>query len=895
MIAKKVANPSKSASKQVRIARLLAYIYAPEREDRTEKCAYAGGRGFICDSTAGRIAEMAAVADGAVRSRDPIEHYVFSWQADEHPSAAQIEAAMDLLEGELNLPGHQLAYALHTDTGNDHLHVVVNRVDPDTLKPGRINRGFDVDAIQRAAARIEHAQGWAADANKRWAIGAGGQPVPARPDPQAPARPARDRPQRASQAVQDEAHRRGEPSMAERAAAALGPAIAAADSWPALHAALAEHGATYARRGGGAVIEWRGVRLKASVVRRDASLRKLEQRFGEPFQGNARPDSPAPEPAGDPRDAATPIRAARTWAELHAELARRGLRYRRKGSGARISGAGGDWKASDVHRQATPAALEKRLGAWQAPEAPESVVEALSAPAAAVRPGTRAPAPGAADAPRTAQGDADPADGAAQDAPQAAVQAPPAPIEGGWDRTPAPTPTTADAPPTAAEDPIADPAAVARPIIAAAGTWGELHARLAAERLRYERKGSGARLRGPGVDIKASALDRKASLGRLERRLGPWEPPAGRPDAPAAAPGGGETPYETWRRHGREHRERRRRQRLAADLELDQEEAELKKKQARDRRALEDDFRRRRKGRQRNASRSLLAFAQAQARADLADRRRAARAAAAGEAWPTFGDWKRDRERDETEQRWPWAHRTAHRTELTPAAPDAVQCRPLPPQDLRSYHGEIDPNMDDVARYTHIDSGRVDFKDFGSRIAIRAGASRDQHAVLAALQLAATRYRRVTINGRRAFQQLAVRTALSHGIRISDHGIEDILAAERERQQFAKAEWAQAEGHYTRTDAGKPRPELRRGPDGQQLELWAVAADGRENRVLAASAGWTAAEAAAAITDSAGDRQRVETELLADLERREAAPAAEPAPAAPERQGRGRGGSGHGR
>ena len=622
------------------------------------------------------------------------------------------------------------------------------------------------------------------EANKRWAIGRTGEPVPARPDPQAPARPARDRPQRASQAIQDEAHRRGEPSAADRAAAALGPAIAAAASWPTLHAALAEHGATYARRGGGAVIEWQGVTLKASSIHRNASLRKLEQHFGEPFQGNARPDGPVPEPAGDPRDAAAPIRAARSWPGLHAELARRGLRYVRKGSGARIRGRGGDWKASDVHRQATLAALEKQLGPWQGPDAPESAVGAPSAPEAAGRPDALPDAPAAAGAPQAAQEGAGPS----QNAPRAAVQAPAAPMEGERDRNPAAAPASTDAPLAAEEPPIADPAAVARPIIAAAGSWAELHAGLAAERLRYERHGSGARLRGPGVDIKASAVDRKASLGRLERRLGEWEPPAGRPDAPEAAPGGGETPYETWRRHGREYREHRRLQRLAADIELDREEAELKEQQARERRALEDDFRWRRKGRQRNAARSLLAFAQAQARAELADRRRAARAAAAGKAWPAYADWKRDRERPAAEQQWP----SAHLTELTPAAPADVQRGPLPPPDLRSYRGEIHPDMDDAARYRHVRTGQVDFTDLGPRIAIRTGAGRDQDAVLAALQLAATRYRRVTISGPRAFQELAVRTALAHGIAISERGIEDILAAERKRRDLA---WADGNGN----------------------------------------------------------------------------------------------------
>ena len=70
-------------------------------------------------------------------------------------------------------------------------------------------------------------------------------------------------------------------------------------------------------------------------------------------------------------------------------------------------------------------------------------------------------------------------------------------------------------------------------LVAGASTWDQLHTHLAVRNCAYERKGSGAIVRGPTDDWKASDLARSASLKRLEARLGPYteapaDPPPGR-------------------------------------------------------------------------------------------------------------------------------------------------------------------------------------------------------------------------------------------------------------------------------------------------------------------------------------------------------------------------------
>ena len=216
MIVKKISNPRKSSSKRVRIRSLLAYIRQPERDDTTEKCVYAGSRSFLTDTPTAQMAEMIALAEDAPRSRDPVNHYVASWRAGEHPTPAEVEQAVDILLEETDLRDHQVAYALHADTDHWHLHVVVNRVHPHTLRPVQINGGFDIDAVQRAGARIEYAQGWRVDANKRWRATVDGRAVPVDPDPKAPPERSRPRPKEKrtpSQRQRDITHRTGIPSV----------------------------------------------------------------------------------------------------------------------------------------------------------------------------------------------------------------------------------------------------------------------------------------------------------------------------------------------------------------------------------------------------------------------------------------------------------------------------------------------------------------------------------------------------------------------------------------------------------------------------------------------------------------------------------------------------------
>ena len=273
MVFKKIKNPKKSVSKQTRISRLLDYVLNPEKKNRQEQCLQQGCLGdFLTNDLQGWKAEMIALAQEGVRSKDPISHYMLSWREGEQPNPAQVDEAVDLLIDELGLQGHQAIYALHQDTDNLHVHVIVNRVHPETLKVIKPNLGFDIEAGHRAVARIEHLQGWQPAAGRRYQVLENGELAREYSDA--------DKPRQPQQRLRDMEHRTGEKSMERIAIEEAAPLIKQADDWQGLHRALAEKGMRYEKTGSGAVLFVGEMGIKASRVDRNASFSKLQKRLG---------------------------------------------------------------------------------------------------------------------------------------------------------------------------------------------------------------------------------------------------------------------------------------------------------------------------------------------------------------------------------------------------------------------------------------------------------------------------------------------------------------------------------------------------------------------------------------------------------------------------------------
>ena len=283
MIAKKIPNTKKSSGKSARVAGLCEYITEPELSNKIEKCIFSEAVNFLTDDLKSQTLEMIALSQEAVKSKDPIDHWVLSWKANERPTALQAQQAAAIFIKQCGLTGHQYITGLHDDTDNVHLHIAVNRVHPDTCKVIKINKGFDKEAAQQAIAVIEKRQGWSVEAGARYLTNDNAELVmdPATQRPQIFT--AGEKPLQPTSAAQAMEIQTGEKSAQRIGIEQAAPLIAKATSWKDLHTQMEAAGLEYRREGSGAKVYVGGIAVKASDVDRKASFGNLQKRFG-PYQ-----------------------------------------------------------------------------------------------------------------------------------------------------------------------------------------------------------------------------------------------------------------------------------------------------------------------------------------------------------------------------------------------------------------------------------------------------------------------------------------------------------------------------------------------------------------------------------------------------------------------------------
>ena len=282
MIGKKTPNPKKSGSKAGRVAGLTNYITAPENENSLEKCVHSEAENFLTEDLQSQQMEMVALATTAVRSKDPIDHYVLSWQEGETPTIEQAREAVQMTMKHLGLEGHQVIWGLHDDTDNMHVHIAVNRVHPDTLKVVEVNKGFQNNAIQQAAAIVEKLQGWKVHDKARFKTDELGHLIADdKKRPKVFEKPGKQ--QEPSGKAKDMEIQTGQKSAQRVGIEQAAPIIAEAQSWKELHANMAAAGFEYRREGSGAKVYVGDVAVKASDVDRKASFSAMQKRLG-PYQ-----------------------------------------------------------------------------------------------------------------------------------------------------------------------------------------------------------------------------------------------------------------------------------------------------------------------------------------------------------------------------------------------------------------------------------------------------------------------------------------------------------------------------------------------------------------------------------------------------------------------------------
>ncbi|KQN49948.1 MobA relaxase/mobilization protein [Serratia sp. Leaf50] len=109
--------------------------------------------------------EMNCVAMQNDRIKDPVYHFILSWQEDENPTDDQIFASARFALRRMGMQLHQYVASIHRDTDNVHVHVAANRVHP--INFTAVNLFNDADKLQRACRELEQKYNFKVD-NGSW-------------------------------------------------------------------------------------------------------------------------------------------------------------------------------------------------------------------------------------------------------------------------------------------------------------------------------------------------------------------------------------------------------------------------------------------------------------------------------------------------------------------------------------------------------------------------------------------------------------------------------------------------------------------------------------------------------------------------------------------------------
>lgn len=232
-------------------------------EDRG-RVAWSETRNLVLEDPKGIAREMRAAANRSARVEKPVYHLSISFDAGDRPTRAQMQQAADRVLKDLGLERHQAYLVAHKDKEHPHVHVMVNRVHPETGKAWNAHQ--DYPRIERSLRTLE----------KEWSMRRvpghhgreRGEPHPDRSASRATGEVRRER-------------RTGERPLADHIREHIGKELKEARSWGELVRKLKEHGCRIEAREAGMVLTDGRRYAKASGIGRELSRQELERRFGE--------------------------------------------------------------------------------------------------------------------------------------------------------------------------------------------------------------------------------------------------------------------------------------------------------------------------------------------------------------------------------------------------------------------------------------------------------------------------------------------------------------------------------------------------------------------------------------------------------------------------------------
>ena len=216
---------------------------------------------------------MEATADRTPQCAEPCYHVSISFDKHDLPGGptdpasreAMLGVAQDTLR-DLGLSEHQVVVVAHGDREHPHMHLMVNRVHPETGKTW--DRWQDRVRLERSLRAQERARGFREVPGQLGRLE--GQEAPAR----SPSRGA-------YRAAEREAQAEGRRSLQHEARERVGRAFGRAETWEDLEERLAGKGYVLRAKGRGLVVrDGDGREVKASAVSRAGGRGQLEERLG---------------------------------------------------------------------------------------------------------------------------------------------------------------------------------------------------------------------------------------------------------------------------------------------------------------------------------------------------------------------------------------------------------------------------------------------------------------------------------------------------------------------------------------------------------------------------------------------------------------------------------------
>ena len=108
---------------------------------KNERVAVLDVRGCLSTDLRGALVEMEESAE-ATRCRKPLYHANIDPDRKVRMTAEQWQRSIDALEEKLGLQDHARAVVMHVKRGREHIHVVWNRIDLETMQTVRDSHNY---------------------------------------------------------------------------------------------------------------------------------------------------------------------------------------------------------------------------------------------------------------------------------------------------------------------------------------------------------------------------------------------------------------------------------------------------------------------------------------------------------------------------------------------------------------------------------------------------------------------------------------------------------------------------------------------------------------------------------------------------------------------------------